>query len=100
TGGTMEVDGRPIEVTTRDDAGDPTKAVSAARELIGEGYDIIAGSTASGVAVQVARSPNRTRCCSSLDRPPPTPSPASTTTRSVPAARPTRTFSPRVLSWT
>ncbi|GAB7101167.1 substrate-binding domain-containing protein [Thermobifida fusca] len=54
TGGTMEVDGRPIEVTTRDDAGDPTKAVSAARELIGEGYDIIAGSTASGVAVQVA----------------------------------------------
>src|SRR5690606_3947129 len=54
TGGTMEIDGRPVEVTTRDDAGDPTKAVSAARELIGEGYDIIAGSTASGVAVQVA----------------------------------------------
>src|SRR5690606_21168171 len=43
TGGTMQVDGQPIEVTTRDDAGDPTKAVSAARELIGEGYDIKIG---------------------------------------------------------
>ncbi|GAA3744042.1 substrate-binding domain-containing protein [Salinactinospora qingdaonensis] len=54
TDGTMELDGRPIEVTEMDDAGDPAKAVSAARELIGSGHTILAGSTSSGVAVQVA----------------------------------------------
>ncbi|WP_159945281.1 MULTISPECIES: substrate-binding domain-containing protein [unclassified Nocardiopsis] len=54
TGGTMEIDGRPVEVEYADDAGDPTKAVSATRDLIGTGHDIIAGSTASGIAVQVA----------------------------------------------
>ena len=54
TNGTMEVDGRPIEVSYADDAGDPTKAVSATRDLIGSGHDIIAGSTASGIATQVA----------------------------------------------
>ncbi|MDT0329675.1 substrate-binding domain-containing protein [Nocardiopsis lambiniae] len=54
TGGTLEIDGRPVEVEYMDDGGDPTAAVSAARELIGTGHDIIAGSTASGIAVQVA----------------------------------------------
>src|SRR6185295_2138569 len=37
-----------------DDAGDPAKAVSAAKDLIGQGYKIIAGSTGSAVAGQVA----------------------------------------------
>ena len=37
-----------------DDAGDPAKAVSAAKDLIGKGTKIIAGSTSSGVALQVA----------------------------------------------
>ncbi|HZI98427.1 MAG TPA: substrate-binding domain-containing protein [Actinomycetales bacterium] len=54
TDGTGEIDGRPIEVTEADDAGDPAKAVSAATDLIGQGYQVIAGSTASGVALQVA----------------------------------------------
>ena len=54
TGGSMEVGGRPVEVSYMDDAGEPTNAVSATRELVGEGHDIIAGSTASGIAVQVA----------------------------------------------
>ncbi|GAB2515175.1 substrate-binding domain-containing protein [Nocardiopsis aegyptia] len=54
TNGTMEVGGRPIEVSYADDAGDPTKAVSATRDLIGSGHDIIAGSTSSGIAAQVA----------------------------------------------
>lgn len=54
TDGTGEVDGRPIEVTERDDAGDPAKAVSEATDLIGQGYQILAGSTSSGVALQVA----------------------------------------------
>jgi len=54
TGGTGKLAERPIEVTEVDDAGDPAKAVSAAKDLIGKGVKIIAGSTASGVALQVA----------------------------------------------
>lgn len=54
TDGTGEVDGRPVEVTERDDAGDPAKAVAEATDLIGQGFQILAGSTSSGVALQVA----------------------------------------------
>jgi branched-chain amino acid transport system substrate-binding protein len=54
THGTDTVNGHKIEVAQQDDAGDPTKAVSAAKDLIGQGYHILAGSTASGVALQVA----------------------------------------------
>src|SRR5215213_1777468 len=54
TDGTGEVDGRKIEVVERDDAGDPAKAVAEATDLIGQGVTILAGSTASGVATQVA----------------------------------------------
>ncbi|MEV2278566.1 substrate-binding domain-containing protein [Nocardiopsis sp. NPDC049922] len=54
TNGTMEIDGRAVEVEFMDDAGDPATGVSAARELIGTGHDIIAGSVSSGIAVQVA----------------------------------------------
>ncbi|MGK5742958.1 substrate-binding domain-containing protein [Micromonospora sp. URMC 103] len=54
TKGTNKVGDRAIEITELDDAGDPAKAVSAAKDLIGKGTKIIAGSTASGVALQVA----------------------------------------------
>ena len=54
THGTGAVNGHRIVVTQQDDAGDPTKAVSESKDLIGQGYKIIAGSTASGVALQVA----------------------------------------------
>lgn len=54
TKGTGKVGDRKIELTEVDDAGDPAKAVSAAKDLIGKGAKIIAGSTASGVALQVA----------------------------------------------
>jgi branched-chain amino acid transport system substrate-binding protein len=54
TDGTDKVGKRPVEVTEADDGGDPAKAVSAAKDLIGQGYKVLAGSTASGVAVQVA----------------------------------------------
>lgn len=54
TDGTGEVDGRAIEVTEVDDAGDPAKAVAGATDLIGQGHQVIAGSTSSGVALQVA----------------------------------------------
>ena len=54
TDGTGKVDGHTIEVAEHDDAGDPAKAVSAATDLIGQGYKILAGSTSSGVGLQVA----------------------------------------------
>ncbi len=54
TQGTNRIGDRPLNVTYADDAGDPAKAVSAAKDLIGKGYKILAGSTASGVALQVA----------------------------------------------
>jgi branched-chain amino acid transport system substrate-binding protein len=54
TDDTNAVDGRPIQVATADDAGDPAKATTAATDYIGQGYKIIAGSASSGVALQVA----------------------------------------------
>lgn len=54
TKGTGAVNGHKIELSEQDDAGDPAKAVAAATDLIGKGTKIIAGSTASGVALQVA----------------------------------------------
>ncbi|MDB5072372.1 MAG: amino acid transporter substrate-binding protein [Candidatus Eremiobacteraeota bacterium] len=54
TNHTGSAGGHKINVTERDDAGDPAKAVAAAKELVGQGYKIIAGSTASGVALQIA----------------------------------------------
>jgi len=47
--------GHKIVVAERDDAGDPGKAVAAAKELIGQGDKIIDGSTSSGVALGLAR---------------------------------------------
>lgn len=54
TNGTGEIDGTTINVEYRDDAGDPDKAVTAVKELIGEGVNIIAGTASSGVALAVA----------------------------------------------
>ncbi len=54
THGTGVAGGHKLELTERDDGGDPAKAVAAAKDLIGQGYKILAGSTASGVALQLA----------------------------------------------
>jgi len=54
TKGTNTVGGKKIELTIVDDATDPAKAVTAAKDLIGQGYKIIAGSVSSGVALAVA----------------------------------------------
>jgi branched-chain amino acid transport system substrate-binding protein len=54
TDDTNAVNGRPIQVSTADDAGDPAKATTAATDYIGQGYQILAGSASSGVALQVA----------------------------------------------
>jgi len=54
TKGTGAVGGHKVEITEQDDAGDPAKAVTAVTGLVGSGTKIIAGSTSSGVALQVA----------------------------------------------
>src|SRR5438874_7883066 len=46
--------GHNLSVTYVDDQTNPTTAVNAAKDLIGQGYKIIAGSTSSGAAAQVA----------------------------------------------
>ncbi|TKA09318.1 substrate-binding domain-containing protein [Actinacidiphila oryziradicis] len=54
THGTGKAGGHTIELTEQDDAGDPAKAVADAKGLIGKGYKILAGTTDSGVALQMA----------------------------------------------
>ncbi|QLJ03675.1 substrate-binding domain-containing protein [Streptomyces sp. NEAU-sy36] len=54
THGTNKAGGHPIEVTEQDDAGDPAKAVAAAKSLVGKGCKVLAGTTDSGVALQMA----------------------------------------------
>lgn len=54
TDGSGAVDGRPIELETVDDGGEPDQAVSAGVDLVGEGVSILAGTASSGVAVQMA----------------------------------------------
>jgi branched-chain amino acid transport system substrate-binding protein len=46
--------GHKIDVSYVDDQTSPTAAVTAAKDLIGQGVKIIAGSTSSGAALQVA----------------------------------------------
>lgn len=54
TEGTGTVDGRELNVTIQDDAGDPDKAVSVAKDVIGQGTQIIAGTASSGIALALA----------------------------------------------
>ena len=54
TRGTNTVAGKKIEITAVDDGGDPAKAVTAAKDLIGQGYKIIGGTVSSGVALALA----------------------------------------------
>lgn len=54
TGGTGEVDGREIDLTIVDDAGDTDTAVNLARDLIGQGVKIMAGTASSGIALALA----------------------------------------------
>ena len=46
--------GYAISPTFVDDATDPAKAVAAAKDLIGQGYKILAGTASSGIALQLA----------------------------------------------
>jgi len=54
TKGTNTVNGHKLEISIADDQTNPATAVSLGKQLIGAGYKIIAGSTSSGVALQMA----------------------------------------------
>lgn len=54
TEGTGTVDGRELDISIIDDAGDVDKAVTAAKDVIGQGTQIIAGTVSSGVALALA----------------------------------------------
>ena len=54
THGTGKAGGHTIEVTYADDAGNPATAVDAAKQYIGDGYQILAGTVDSGIAGQLA----------------------------------------------
>src|ERR671934_437062 len=53
THGTNTVNGHRLQITYVDDATDAAKAVAAGKDLIGQGYKILAGSVSSGVALQM-----------------------------------------------
>jgi branched-chain amino acid transport system substrate-binding protein len=54
TGGTNAVDGHPVQLTVQDETANPATAVSEAKDLIGKGYKIIAGTCSSATALQLA----------------------------------------------
>jgi branched-chain amino acid transport system substrate-binding protein len=54
TDGTGTVDGRELDISIIDDAGDVDKAVTAAKDAIGQGTQILAGTVSSGVALALA----------------------------------------------
>jgi branched-chain amino acid transport system substrate-binding protein len=54
TNGSNKVNGKDVNLTLVDDKTDAATAVNTAKDLIGQGYKILAGSTSSGVALQVA----------------------------------------------
>jgi branched-chain amino acid transport system substrate-binding protein len=54
TGGTGKVNGKKVDLTLVDDKTDAATAVSAAKDLIGQGYKIITGTASSGIALQLA----------------------------------------------
>jgi branched-chain amino acid transport system substrate-binding protein len=54
THGTGVAGGHKIVVSDYDDAGDAAKAIATTKDLIGQGYKIIAGTVWSGIAVQIA----------------------------------------------
>ncbi|MCS0500722.1 substrate-binding domain-containing protein [Protaetiibacter mangrovi] len=54
TDGTGTVDGRELDISYLDDAGDADKAVSTMKDVIGQGTQIVLGTASSGVALALA----------------------------------------------
>jgi branched-chain amino acid transport system substrate-binding protein len=54
TGGTNQVNGRALQITYLDDGGDADKAVTHAKDQIGQGTKILGGTVVSGIALKMA----------------------------------------------
>lgn len=54
TNGTGKVNGRELKISYADDAGNTDKAVTAAKDYIGQGYQILGGTVVSGIALALA----------------------------------------------
>ncbi len=54
TDGTGTVDGRKLNISITDDTGNADKAVTEAKDVMGKGVKIIAGTASSGIALAVA----------------------------------------------
>ena len=54
TDGSMEINGKKIEILRGDDTGDPAVGITQATKLIGDGVKVIAGPTNSTIAIAVA----------------------------------------------
>lgn len=54
TGGTGKIGGHRIVLVVKDDADDPATAVAEAKDLIGQGVELLGGSVDSAIALQVA----------------------------------------------
>lgn len=53
TGGTGKVGDTELNISYHDDGGDPDKAVTVAKELIGKNYKVLAGTASSGIALKL-----------------------------------------------
>ena len=54
TDGTGAVNGSELNINILDDGGDTDRAITAARDVIGQGYSIMTGTASSGVALALA----------------------------------------------
>jgi branched-chain amino acid transport system substrate-binding protein len=54
TGGKMEINGKKLVVTSKDDGADPASATASFKDMVGNGTKIIVGTASSGVALTLA----------------------------------------------
>lgn len=54
TQGKMSVNGKKLVITKKDDAGDPTAATAAFKDMVGNGTKVIVGTASSAVALTLA----------------------------------------------
>lgn len=55
TDGSLEIDGTKIDIVVKDDAMDPATGLSAVKELIGQGADVIVGPSSSAIVLPAAQ---------------------------------------------
>ena len=54
TGGKMTINGRKLDVTVKDDGGDPASATATFKDMVGNGTKVIVGTASSTVALTLA----------------------------------------------